>query len=258
MELLFSKILTQLAYPLSLSCILILLASVLLWRGRRRPAGLCLLFSLLVLWLPSLPAVSDHLRASLERRYPPVPIEDVPKADVIVVLGGAVEAVIPPRLGIDLGAAADRVLYAAQLYGAGKVELIIACGGHLPWMRESSAEAPAMAELLRAWGVPDEAILLEMESRNTYENALHSKRLLQTNGLKQVLLVTSALHMPRALALFRASGIDAVPAPTDFEVVDRGDRTLMSWLPDAAALEGSTRAIKEYLGLGVYWIQGLL
>jgi uncharacterized SAM-binding protein YcdF (DUF218 family) len=257
-ELLVSKILTQLAYPLGLSLFFSLLAGLLFWRSRRRPAGLCLLFSLLVLWVPSLPAVSDHLRASLERRYPPVPIEDVPKADVIVVLGGAVEAVIPPRLGIDLGAAADRVLYAAQLYGAGKAQLIIACGGHLPWMKESSAEAPAMAELLRAWGVPNEAILLETESRNTYENALHSKRLLQTNGLKQVLLVTSALHMPRALALFRASGIDAVPAPTDFEVVDRGHRTLMSWLPDADALEGSTRAIKEYLGLGVYWIQGLL
>jgi uncharacterized SAM-binding protein YcdF (DUF218 family) len=257
-ELLFSKILTQLAYPLSLSCILILLASVLLWRGRRRPAGLCLLFSLLVLWVPSMPAISDHLRASLERRYPPVPIEDVPKADVIVVLGGAVEAVIPPRLGIDLGAAADRVLYAAQLYGAGKAQLIIACGGRLPWMKKSSAEAPAMGELLRTWGVPEEAILLETGSRNTYENALYTKRLLEAHSLKHVLLVTSALHMPRALALFRASGIDAVPAPTDFEVVDRGDRTLMSWLPDATALEGSTRAIKEYLGLGVYWIQGLL
>ena len=115
-----------------------------------------------------------------------------------------------------------------------------------------------MGELLRAWGVPEEAILLETESRNTDENALYSKRPLEAHGLKHILLVTSALHMPRALALFRASGIDAVPAPTDFEVVDRGDRTLMPWLPDAAALEGSTRAIKEYLGLGVYWIQGLL
>jgi uncharacterized SAM-binding protein YcdF (DUF218 family) len=257
-ELLFSKILTQLAYPLSLSCILILLASVLLWSGQRRASGLCLLFSFAVLWLPSMPVVSDHLRASLEWRYPPVPIEDVPKADAIVVLGGAVEAAIPPRLGIDLGAAADRVLYAAQLYGAGKAPLIIACGGRLPWRKKSSAEAPAMAELLREWGVPDEAILLETESRNTYENALYSKRPLEAHGLKHVLLVASALHMPRALALFRASGIDAVPAPTDFEVVDRGDRTLMPWLPDAAALEGSTRAIKEYLGLGVYWIQGLL
>jgi uncharacterized SAM-binding protein YcdF (DUF218 family) len=257
-ELLFSKILTQLAYPLSLSLFFSLLAGLLFWCGRRRPAGLCLLFSLLVLWVPSMPAVSDSLRASLERRHLPMALEEVPKADAILVLGGAVGAALPPRLTVDLGAAGDRVLYAVQLYQAGKAPFLIACGGRLPWMKKELAEAQAMAALWRAWGVPEEAILLETKSGNTYENALHSRRLLEAHGLKRVLLVTSALHMPRARALFRASGIDAVPAPTDFEVVDRGDRTLMSWLPDAAALEGSTRVIKEYLGLGVYWIQGLL
>ncbi|MGI8426001.1 MAG: YdcF family protein [Actinomycetota bacterium] len=258
MALLISKTLTELAYPLSLSLLLTLLGAVFVWRGQKRPAGLSLLCSLLVLWVPSTPAVSDYLRASLERRHLPMALEKVPKADAIVVLGGVVGAALPPRLTVDLSGASDRVLYAAQLYQAGKGRLVIASGGALPWQCKSPAEAYAMAALLTEWGVPHGAIMLETASRNTYENAVNSKRLLGAHGLHQVLLVTSALHMPRALALFRALGIEAAPAPTDFEVVESGDETLLQWLPDADALEGSTRALKEYFGLGVYWVRGWL
>ncbi len=67
--------------------------------------------------------------------------------------------------------------------------------------------------------------------------------------------MTSALHMLRALAAFRAAGVDAVPAATDFEVMPRPDN-LLRWLPDAQALADSTRALKEYLGMAVYWWRG--
>lgn len=70
-----------------------------------------------------------------------------------------------------------------------------------------------MAALWRAWGVPEEAILLESESGTTYENALYNRGLLEAHGLKRVLLVTSAWHMPRALATFRSAGIHALPSP---------------------------------------------
>ena len=83
-----------------------------------------------------------------------------------------------------------------------------------------------------------------------------TKQLLDTRGLDTVLLVTSALHMHRALATFRVAGIKALPAPTDFEVIEREAWTVLDWLPDAAALEGSTRAIREYLGLVVYQLRG--
>ena len=99
--------------------------------------------------------------------------------------------------------------------------------------------------------------MLETASRNTYENAVNSKRLLGAHGLHKVLLVTSALHMPRALALFRALGIEAAPAPTDFEVVESG-MGFIAVVTGCRALEGSTRALKEYFGLGVYWVRGWL
>jgi uncharacterized SAM-binding protein YcdF (DUF218 family) len=68
--------------------------------------------------------------------------------------------------------------------------------------------------------------------------------------------VTSALHMRRALATFRSAGIEAVPVTADIETVDTGDRSLLRWMPSAEALEGSTRAIKEYAGFLVYRWRG--
>lgn len=256
MSLFLSKFLTQLVYPLNLSIALGLLAGLAFWRGRRGLGGWLLTASLAILWGFSTPVFTDCLRASLERVYPSVSIEDLPKADAIVVLGGGVEAAIAPRLTVDLKAGADRVLYAGRLYRAGKAPLVVVSGGNLPWLNDGRAEAYEMAGLLGEWGVPATAIVLEPNSRTTYENALFSKTLLQARGIDTILLVTSALHMPRALATFQAAGFRAVPAPTDVEVVDRVKPTSLRWLPDAEALEGGTRALKEYLGMGVYWLRG--
>ena len=79
--------------------------------------------------------------------------------------------------------------------------------------------------------------------------------LLRRHQLQQVLLVTAAPHLPRALATFRAAGIQAIPAATDFEVMPEPPHPLR-WLPDAQALADSTRALKEYLGLWAYRWRG--
>ena len=102
MMLFLTKILTQLAYPLNLSIVLILLAGLAFWRARRRLGGLLLGTSLAILLVCSMPVCMDYLRASLERVYPPVPIEALPGAGAIVVLGGVVEPAIPPRLNAHL------------------------------------------------------------------------------------------------------------------------------------------------------------
>jgi len=126
-----------------------------------------------------------------------------------------------------------------------------------------------MRELLLDMGVPDAALVLEEDSRNTRENAVFSARVLvgpvsdrdevagsyrgqrplpqrtaPTGG--RVLLVTSALHMRRALALFEAQGLEVVPVPADHEARHRF--AAVDWLPDADALDGSARAMKELVG----------
>jgi len=247
-EMITLKVLTLLLQPLGTAVVALLLA-VLLWRVRAGLARGLVLFALVWLWLWSAPWVSDALRASLERRYPMHAAASMPDADAIVLLGGGIEPAAPPqRLDVDVNFAGDRMIYAAALYHAGKAPRIIVSGGRLPWTPGAQTEADAMAALLQRLGVPDAAILREGRSRTTRENAAYTRTLLSELPVRRVLLVTSALHMPRAMANFATPGLEIVAAPTDIEVVDRAHGVL-DLLPDTRALDGSARAVKEYLGL---------
>jgi uncharacterized SAM-binding protein YcdF (DUF218 family) len=113
-----------------------------------------------------------------------------------------------------------------------------------------------MSAFLEDLGVPKSAILPESESRNTYENALFTKRLLDARGCKTILLVTSALHMRRARTIFQSVGLEVVPATTDYEILIEAKPAPLPWLPDALTLEGSSRALKEYIGLIAFRIRG--
>ncbi len=259
MSFFLSKLLPQLIYPVSLTIWLTILAGLFAWRGRKRLAGIALSLSVAVLWVCSMEGVADYLSISLERTYLPVPIENSPVADAIVLLGGGIETAESPRLSPDLNRGADRVLHAARLYKAGKAPVVITSGGSIPWMGMTMPESIAMKTLLQEWGVPDATIIMEPNSLNTYQNALETKQILIKNGLNNVLLVTSALHMPRALATFQSAGVDVIPSPCDFEAIDKQQRTILDWLPKVEALERTTRVIKEYMGITVYrwrgWIQ---
>lgn len=105
-----------------------------------------------------------------------------------------------------------------------------------------------MAVFLQDLGVPSQAIALEELSRNTRENAAFTAGLLRARGIDHVLLVTSALHMSRALALFAAQGLQVMPAPADFETHAQVPSHAGVVTPDAGALDASARAFKELLG----------
>jgi uncharacterized SAM-binding protein YcdF (DUF218 family) len=97
------------------------------------------------------------------------------------------------------------VWHAAALYRAGKARWVLLSGGNPPGDENVAPEAEAMAEVLRALGVPASAMRLEGRSRNTLENAVLSLALVRQVGARRVLLVTSALHMPRRSPCFRRS-----------------------------------------------------
>jgi uncharacterized SAM-binding protein YcdF (DUF218 family) len=123
-----------------------------------------------------------------------------------------------------------------------------------------------MAEILKTLGVPNSAILQDPTSLNTYQNAVNVKKIINERGIRRVLLVTSAMHMPRSLRIFQRQGIEAIPAPTDFLVTQQEleepnnstQATILSLLPDADRLEMTTRALKEYLGTLIYRLRGWL
>ena len=258
MSIFVTKILSLLVHPLSLGLLLVVTGSVLgLWRRFLGPA--MVVCGVLTLWVPSAPLFSDWVRGTLEARFSPTSVEAVPTADAIVILGGSVGVPRPPRVYPDLNDAADRVWHAARLYRADKAPLVVASGGTLPWRNQRYREAPVMQSLLVDWGVPADSVLLESGSANTYENATYTAELMAKQGLDRVLLVTSALHMRRALATFRSAGVTAHPVATDYQVVE-SEQTVLDVAPSAGALAGSTAAIREYVGYLVYdwrgWIAG--
>jgi len=249
------KLALQMIYPLNVS-LFAALAALALYQLKRTRVGAALLIAAVAwLWLWSMPVFGGWVRCQLEQVYPAVPIEKMESADAIVVLGGGTESPFPPRLYPEVTAAGDRMLHAARLYKAGKAPLIIASGGagfRMP--RAMDPEAEAIQSILEDLGVPKSAVLIEKASRDTHENALFTKRIADERGFKKILLVTSALHMPRALEEFRAVCPETYPAAADFEIIFGGELTVFDWLPDVRALEGSSRAFKELVALAVHKI----
>jgi uncharacterized SAM-binding protein YcdF (DUF218 family) len=260
----FSKLLPPFFYPVGLVCLLVL-ASILL-RKRTRLHIWLLITALLLLFVGGNKYTATAIARSLEARiHAPDPI---PAADVIVVLGGGTEANAPPRSMAEVNGAGDRILYTAKLYREGHAPAILVSGGNISWLSSRpGSPAEEMAEILEFVGVPGSAIWFQDKSQNTYEDALYSAEILNEKGISRIILVTSAMHMPRSYALFTAQGFDVIPAPADYVVPDyvwndlgKGDFSaiLVNLIPSASSLSMVTTCLKEYLGMLVYSLQGWL
>jgi uncharacterized SAM-binding protein YcdF (DUF218 family) len=261
-----SSFLPRLFYPTGVAIGLLVLA--LFAREHRRRTTSLIALALAVIWFGGNNLVSMTLVRALEWRHSPLTPAQGTRADAIVVLGGGTRAQSPPRTFHEVGEAGDRVLYAAQLYREGAAPIIVVSGAHSPGQSHAgSSEAEAMADMLVFLGVPRDRIVLEDNSHNTYENSIESGKVLAERGLYEVLLVTSALHMPRAYAVFRQQDLSVTPAPTDYMLTyadwayyTRPDPAtqLLNLLPKAEYMEVTEKAMKEMMGLIVYRLRGWL
>lgn len=257
----FSKFLPVFVYPIGLTILLILLA-IFLWRWRRWQTAV-LIIAVLTLLLASNQYVAFALARTLEWQY--LPPDPLPEVDVIIVLGGSTRWADYPQPVPNLNNAGDRLLYAAWLYQQDVADYLLLTGGQAPGA--TATEAEEMRDALLIMGIPESALLLETESLNTYENALFTKPLVDELGADRFLLVTSATHMPRAMAIFEKMAYDVIAAPTDYYVVapewdeetrPMGSSIFLRLLPSASALELTTKVLKEYLGILIYGWRGWL
>lgn len=252
----FSKLLSLLAYPLTQVFLLQLGGLLALCIGRRRTGVSLVAASVGWLYLASTCWLGDRLMTSLEQRYPPVAVSALPEADVILLLGGGVHSKKSEDVLGNLNRWSDRLLFAAGLYHAGKAPVILISGGG-PEGR--ATEAAMTGEILRVMQVPESAMLLEQTSRNTYDNAVFSEPMLTERGWDRILLVTSAFHMRRAVALFEARGVTVIPAPTDHHISDMlEERYWLDRLPSLSGLIVTHYAIHEFVGYLVYRWRGWL
>lgn len=256
MFLLLSKLLDLALAPLSWAIALALAAALVL---PRRPglARALALAAAAVLAVFSTPAVADALQRAAERDAPRTFQAGAPY-DVAIVLGGVMEArTVWTDDGEDLGGAAERLTRAFELLRQGQARRVLLSGGLADPAPGEPSEAEQLAALLRRWGVADDRIVVEPRSRNTHENAVASARLVGAHGWRRVLLVTSARHMPRALACFRHEGLAPDALPVDYRGGAPGAAAgWRDWWPRAADLEASTDTLRELAGRLVYRLEG--
>lgn len=175
----------------------------------------------------------------------------------VIILGGAVDTVVTGRRGdTALTTSGERLTIAARLAREIPDALIIHTGGHGFIIPAQASESEGAARLFQDFGIPDERVVLEDASRNTWENAVLTREIVQPQPDQTWLLVTSAYHMPRAMGVFEAAGWTGVTAyPVDHRTRGTADRTL-GFNGVSKGLRRFDIAFKEWLGLVVYWATG--
>ncbi len=247
MSLLVSKAVSQLLLPPG-GLILLMLAGLAAWR---RPAGRALvLIAAGALWLLAIEPVRDALVSPLEERYAALPVAAAASAgaDAIVLLGGGLYEKAPEYGGRDsLGRhALMRTVYAADLALRAKLP-VYPTGGRV-LSETTEPEGAVMKRWLVRLGVPEARVHAETAANNTWENAARIRAMMQDAGIRRVLLVTSAIHMPRSVWAFERQGVEVIPAPCAF-IAEREPYDLRSWLPRWNVLADSGDALHEYLGI---------
>jgi uncharacterized SAM-binding protein YcdF (DUF218 family) len=156
-------------------------------------------------------------------------------------------------------ASSDRFIQAMRLYKLGHVRRIILTGGQgNPFSRHNLRESDFLMQSLLEMGVPASDIVNERDARNTIENAVNTRRTLDSLGIRgRSVLVTSAVHMPRALRTFRSEGLDVRPFPCDFGVKPSGSSfTWQSLLPTPEGFGQWDRLLKEMVGTAFLILKG--
>ncbi len=253
-----SKFLPLFIYPPGLASIFIL-AALFFWK-KPRFSKFMLIGAFIVLFIGGNRYLANSMARSLEWQYPNLgPVESV---DAIVVLGGATEPGIAPRPMTEVNAAADRLLYAAKLYQDHPEAKLLLSGGDIIFLDQStSTPASDMAAILQLVGVPESAMILQDKSQNTYEDALFSCEMIKAAGYKNVILVTSAMHMPRSVKLFTKQGCTVLPAPTDYTITEVAwqktwhpsfEEFMINLVPSYSNMSQVAKVMKEYIGMLFY------
>lgn len=249
-----SKIFWFFAQPLNFAILLLAAGLAASLVGHRRLFRAATLTSLLVLVLSAWTSLGSLMLNPLEERFPRPPVPE--RVDGIVVLGGGFEGAINlARGGYELNSGGDRFVETAILARRYPQARVVVSGGTGALMLEGEGDADTAPRLLEALGVARERLILENRSRNTYENALFSKELVTPKAGETWLLVTSAFHMPRSMALFSKAGFPVVAWPVDYRTSGQEGVGLFTDNP-ADSLANTTMAIREWTGLVAYWLSG--
>ncbi len=250
-----SKVLGFIALPSNLLIAIGVVGLILLLTRFTRLASWLIVTSLVLIALAGLSPLGNALILPLEQRFPPWDASRGPP-DGIVVLGGAISPDVSAARGaVALDEAAERITATAELARRYPNARIIFAGGSSALVFAEDVEAAFAVRELEALGIARDRITAEEQSRNTIENAVFSRLIANPKPGERWLLVTSAYHMPRAMATFRAAGFPVEAYPVDWRT--RGPIDAVR--PFASLADGLRRtdtAVHEWIGLVTYRLTG--
>ena len=237
-----NKILPIIVSPLGLIIILLFFG---VFRKRMLPS----LIGLIILIILSLPIVSGQLIKLLEQNYRPTTPNETARADTVIVLSGMV-TLIEKNDGIhyEFSEAVDRIFAGINLLKIGKAQKIILTRGKLPWS-VGVPEGEFLAEFIQSQGINPNRILLSEIVQNTNDEAKAISRMLPKNS--EVILVTSAFHMPRAVKVFQNQNLKVIPYAVDFRSSVK-EINIIDFLPQASAFKDSNFYFREIIGRAYY------
>lgn len=251
------KFIAAFLLPPGLFVLLGVILSTYLWRKRQHFGRFAFSLSAvltLLLYFSSTLLGAKLLGQPLENRYSQQPYA----AQVIVVLGGGSVGSVPDgteRGGL-MSAGAARLLTAARLAKQHSLPVLIS-GGQV--FSDGASEALVAERILLQLGLPQEQIIVETQARTTKENAAYSAALCRERGYKNVLLLTSALHMPRSMQFFERylgeQGIKVVAYPCDYTLNPQGKFNPRWLVPQLQAFDITCMALHEYVGMAGAFLQ---
>ena len=251
---LLKKIVAPLFFPVSLCVELLLLGLFLVWFTRKQKTGKIIIsIGVILLCILSYGAFSDIFLQPLEYKYPPLlKLEDVHDIKWIVVLGGG--HISDPRIPSTSqlsNASIARLAEGIRLYKMLPGSKLILSGGSA---FDPVPNARILADVALAIGVDGQDLILESISRDTKDEARFIQEIVRND---RFVLVTSASHMPRSMALFERRGMHPIPAPTEHLAKESQKKISPGmFFPSADGLKKAERAFHEYLGLGWAWLMG--
>lgn len=250
-----SKTIGYLAIPSNLLMAIGLVGLVLLFTRFRRLASWLIVTSLVLIALIGYSPVGRILLLPLEERFPPWNASRG-APDGIVVLGGSISPDISVARGVvALNSSAERLTVTAELARRYPNARIIFTGGTASLDPTEPLEAPLAVKEFEALGIDHDRITAEEQSRNTIENAVFSRLLANPKRGERWVLVTSASHMPRAIAAFRAAGFPVEAYPVNWHTRGRRDAAEL-FASFAGGLAMTDYAMHEWVGLALYWLTG--
>ena len=249
-----SKVFWTLGNPANLLLVALCVGAVLLWtpwrRAGRRTIAVTALAGLAVSILPAGKMMIQHL----ENRFPVV--RQLPeKVDGIVALGGVVNQFVTRARGqVAVGGSAERLTEFARLARLYPQAKLVFTGGSGDLIRQDAREGDVVAPLFRDLGLDPARVIIENNSRNTFENATMTRTLVGPGTDEIWIVITSAFHMPRAVGSFREAGWRVLPYPVDF--MTPGDMTFTPTFNLRSGLSALSDGIHEWLGLAFYRLTG--